>query len=299
MSAIPPELSAARDRFLELVADLRPDLHRYCSRLVGSAIDGEDVVQEALAKAYYAMSLSPELPPLRPWLLRIAHNTAIDFLRRYDRRFVEPVAHIDETAVSLDNVRPDVVRAALSSFVSLPVLQRSSVILKDVLGLSLEDVADTIGTTVPAVKAALNRGRTSLREQVRQDAIPWRDRPETSASERELLGRYVALFNARDWEGVQALLTEECRLDLVSKSLRRGRKQVTPYFGNYAREDVRLAVGRAEGRDVIGVYSPASNREPAYVIALELEGDRVGLIRDWRYVPYLVGELGFEAEAST
>ena len=91
MTAIPPELSAARDRFLELVGDLRPDLHRYCSRLVGSAIDGEDVVQEALAKAYYAMSLSPELPPLRPWLLRIAHNTAIDFLRRYDRRFVEPV----------------------------------------------------------------------------------------------------------------------------------------------------------------------------------------------------------------
>jgi RNA polymerase sigma-70 factor (ECF subfamily) len=86
MTAIPPELSAARDRFLDLVADLRPDLHRYGSRLVGSAIDGEDVVQEALAKAYYAMSLSPEMPPLRPWLLRIAHNTAVDFLRRYDRR---------------------------------------------------------------------------------------------------------------------------------------------------------------------------------------------------------------------
>jgi RNA polymerase sigma-70 factor (ECF subfamily) len=295
MTAIPSELAAARDRFLELVADLRPDLHRYCSRLVGSAIDGEDVVQEALAKAYYAMSLSPELPPLRPWLLRIAHNTAIDFLRRYDRRFVEPVAHIDESAVSPDEPRPDVVRAALSSFVSLPVLQRSSVILKDVLGLSLEEIAQTTGTTVPAVKAALNRGRTTLRQQPETEIVPWRDRPETSAAEGAMLDRYVALFNARDWPGVEALLTEECRLDLVSKSQRRGRKQVTPYFGNYAREDVRLAVGRAEGRDVLGVYRPASSREPQYLIALELDGDRVGLIRDWRYVPYLMGELSFES----
>ncbi len=295
MTAIPPEMVAARERFLELVAELRPNLHRYCSRLVGSAIDGEDVVQEALAKAYYAMSLSPEMPPLQPWLLRIAHNTAIDFLRRYDRRFVEPVAQIAESAVAETEVRPEVVRAALSSFLALPVLQRSAVILKDVLGLSLDEIAQTTGTTVPAVKAALSRGRTSLRDVAAHEAVPWRDRPETSAGERQLLDRYVALFNARDWDGVQALLTEECRLDLVSKSQRRGRKQVTPYFGNYAREDVRLAIGRAEGRDVLGVYRPAGSKAPEYIIALDFDGDRVGLIRDWRYVPYLMGELEFEA----
>ncbi len=295
MTAIPLELSAARERFLDLVADLRPDLHRYCSRLVGSAIDGEDVVQEALAKAYYAMSLSPEMPPLRPWLLRIAHNTAIDFLRRYERRFVESVEDIAENAAASE-ARPDVVRAALSSFVALPVLQRSSVILKDVLGLSLEEIADATGTTVPAVKSALNRGRTTLRDQPRRDLVPWRDRPETSPDERTLLDQYVALFNARDWEGVQSLLTEECRLDLVSKSLRRGKRQVTPYFGNYAREDLRLAVGRAEGRDVIGVFRPSSSDRPEYVIALEQEAGRVGLIRDWRYVPYLMGELTFESD---
>ena len=89
MTSKPPELFAARERFMEIVAEFRPDLHRYCTRLVGSAIDGEDVVQETLAKAYYAMSTG-DTPPLKPWLLRIAHNTAIDFLRRYDRRFVEP-----------------------------------------------------------------------------------------------------------------------------------------------------------------------------------------------------------------
>jgi len=201
MTAIPPEMAAARERFLELVAELRPNLHRYCSRLVGSAIDGEDVVQETLAKAYYALSLSPEMPPLRPWLLRIAHNTAIDFLRRYERRFVEPVAQIAETAVADDEAKVEVVRAALSSFVVLPVLQRSSVILKDVLGLSLEEIAEATATTVPAVKAAQSRARQPARG---------------AGAERQLLGRYAALFNARDWDGVQALLTEECRLDLVS-----------------------------------------------------------------------------------
>ena len=92
MPAVPAELAQAHERFAALVGDLRPELHRYCSRLVGSAIDGEDVVQESLAKAFYALSLSPEVPPLKSWLLRIAHNTAIDFLRRYERRFVEPVA---------------------------------------------------------------------------------------------------------------------------------------------------------------------------------------------------------------
>jgi RNA polymerase sigma-70 factor (ECF subfamily) len=294
LPAIPPELTAARERFLELVADLRPDLHRYCSRIVGSAIDGEDVVQETLAKAYFAIGLSPELPPLRPWLLRIAHNTAIDFLRRYDRRFVEPVASVEDLAVADAVATPDVARLALSGFVALPVLQRSSLILKDLLGLSLEEVAQVTSTTVPAVKAALVRGRTALRNQPRNEQpTPWRDRPETSERDRKLLDAYVARFNARDWAGLEELIGEDCRLDLISKASRRGRKQIGTYFSNYAKVDLRVAVGRAEGRDLLGVFS-GDAASPAYVIALDFEGDHVALIRDWRYVPYLAAELGFE-----
>ena len=290
MTTTPPELATARERFLEMVASYRPDLHRYCSRLVGSAIDGEDVVQEALAKAFYALSLSPEAPPLKPWLLRIAHNTAIDFLRRYERRFVEPVAEIDRE-IADEGLGPDVIRAALSSFVGLPLLQRSAVILKDVLGCSLDEIAATSGTTVPAVKSALVRGRAALRSQPQQDVVPWRDRPETSAQERALLDRYAALFNARDWEGVQSLLADECRLDLVAKTSRQGRKQISGYFGQYAKDDVRLALGSAEGRALLGVYR---NDALAYVIAIDVSGDKATLIRDFRYVPYLIDELKFE-----
>ncbi|MFT3837431.1 MAG: RNA polymerase sigma factor [Myxococcaceae bacterium] len=96
MTDLHVQMAEARERFLEAVAELRPELHRYCSRLTGSAIDGEDVVQDALAKAFYSLALQPEPPALRPWLLRIAHNCAIDFLRRYERRAVEPMAELPE-----------------------------------------------------------------------------------------------------------------------------------------------------------------------------------------------------------
>ncbi len=296
MSQIPPELPAARERFLDLVKELRPELHRYCSRLVGSAIDGEDVVQESLAKAYYAMSMSPELPPLRPWLLRIAHNTAIDFLRRYERRFVEPVAELPDDASAADPSpeHPHAVRLALSSFLALPVLQRSVVIMKDVLDHSLEEIAQTLRTTVPAVKAALVRARRTLEALPAPDIVPWRDRPETSPTERAQLERYVALFNTRDWSGLADLLAEECELDLVAKSARKGKPQIAPYFGNYAQDDARLALGEAEGRTVIGVYRPASSTRPEYVITIDWRGDRAAFIRDYRYVPYLMAELVFE-----
>jgi RNA polymerase sigma-70 factor (ECF subfamily) len=292
-ASVPAELTAAREQFLSLVDGLRPELHRYCTRVVGSAIDGEDVVQETLAKAFYALSLSTEVPPLRPWLFRIAHNVAIDFLRRYERRFVEPVAQPADDLPAEAGADPDVVRSALSTFMALPLSQRSAVILKDVLGHSNEETADAIGASLAATKALLVRGRASLRALARPDATAWSDRPETTPEERALIGRYVSLFNRRDWDGVRAMLLEECRLDLVAKAQRRG-KAVGGYFGRYADErDLRAVHGRAEGRDVIGIVRGDGER-PAYVILLEWAGDRVALIRDYRYVPYLADELAFE-----
>jgi RNA polymerase sigma-70 factor (ECF subfamily) len=246
--------------------------------------------------------MSPELPPLRPWLLRIAHNTAIDFLRRYEHRFVEPVAELPDdasAAAAASTAEPSIehphaVRLALSSFLALPVLQRSVVIMKDVLDSSLEEIAQTLRTTIPAVKAALVRARRTLASLPTPDVVPWRDRPETSPTERAQLERYVALFNAKDWPGLQSLLTEECELDLVAKSARKGKPQVSLYFGNYAKDDARLALGEAEGRTVIGVYRPPSSTQPQYVITIDWRGDRVGFIRDYRYVPYLMSELAFE-----
>jgi RNA polymerase sigma-70 factor (ECF subfamily) len=258
---------------------------------VGSAIDGEDIVQETLAKAFYAISLSPEVPELRPWLFRIARNTAIDHLRRYERRNVEALPE-GEPMSSEDLGRdPEVLRAALGSFVALPVSQRSAVILKDVLGESLEDIAMHLETTVEAVKALLVRGRQNLRAS--QEEARARDAKSSSAEHRALVQRYVELFNQRDWGAVQSLLLEEVRLDLVSKSQRQG-KAVGMYFGRYEKETglVFRAV-RVEGRDAIGVYG-GDPEVLEYVVLLESEQGRVSFIRDFRYVPYLAAALEVE-----
>src|SRR6266851_6864238 len=89
--SIVSDLQEGRRRFLALVEDVRPDLHRYCARMVGSVVDGEDVVQDTLARAYYELSALREPPALRAWLFRIAHNRALDHMRRYERRMSEPL----------------------------------------------------------------------------------------------------------------------------------------------------------------------------------------------------------------
>jgi len=292
--APPTELAVAREKFLALVDSVRPDLHRYVSRLVGSAIDGEDIVQDTLAKAFYAMSQQPELPPLRPWLFKIARNASIDFLRRYERKNVGPLPEDDE--VSDDETRdPEAMRAALASFAALPVQQRSAVILKDVLDESLDDIAKHLDTSVEAVKALLVRGRGKLKAQAEASES---DAPATAPmdpTQRALLSRYVELFNQRDWPAVQSMLIQECRLDLVSKSQRQG-KAVGMYFGNYAKDtSASFQLGRVEGRPAIGVFR-GEPLELDYVVLVELEGDRVAFIRDYRYVPYLARELAFVAD---
>src|SRR5438105_10457152 len=149
--AVPDELigmlERARRQFLAVVNHVRPDLHRYCTRMTGSVADGEDVVQETLARACYELSQMRTLPPLRPWLFRIAHNRAIDHWRHEAYRMSEPLdAAVDIAAESThepDNVlaRNQAVRAAISCFLELAPAQRACVILKDVLDHSIDEIA--------------------------------------------------------------------------------------------------------------------------------------------------------------
>jgi RNA polymerase sigma-70 factor (ECF subfamily) len=274
-------VSAARDEFLRIVADVRPELHRYCARLTGSVIEGEDIVQDTLAKAFYALGLSPSLPPLRPWLFRIAHNAALDFLKSHGRRLTDPRADLTDVAGFDEAPDPFATRLALRRFLALPVIQRSAVILKDVLGHSLEETAETMETTVMAVKAALVRGRAGLRESEGET-------PPAPTATREELERYAALFNARDWDGVRALVGEDCRLDLVSRSQRRG-KEVGMYFGRYAGEQITVRVVQLEGRLALAAYPPGATA-PAYFMLLGFADGHVQTIRDFRYVPYIANE---------
>src|SRR4051812_33805839 len=212
MNPSDPVVSALHEgmrRFLALVAGIRPDLHRYCARMTGSVADGEDIVQDTLARAYYALSEMESVPALRPWLFQIAHNRALDHLRRYERRMSQSLDAVTESAPSNESdpeeslAKEQATRAAISRFAELVPMQRSAVILKDVLGHSLSELAQLMAISEPAAKAALHRGRERL--QALAAASPEAERSATNEISPGI-ARYVTLFNARDWDGVRALL---------------------------------------------------------------------------------------------
>jgi RNA polymerase sigma factor (sigma-70 family) len=297
MSELLAGMAEARQRFMELVAEVRPELHRYCTRMTGSIFDGEDVVQEALAKAYFALAEMDAPPPLRPWLFRIAHNTAMDFLRRYEHRNVDRVADMEVVADMTRASDPDQpdgerVEAALEVFAALPPVQRSALALKDVLGLSLEETAATMDITVGAVKAALVRARTNVA------AVTSGDPRRSDATDLERLRRYAGLFNARDWDGLRALFGEESRLDVVSRYQRRGPTAPT-YFTQYAaiapHEQLRADTGWVDGVPVLAIYR-SSSASPAYFIRIDWRDGRIAHARDYRYVPYIASDARFTPE---
>ena len=293
-------LEQGREQFLSLVEHVRPALHRYCTRMTGSVVDGEDVVQETLARACYELSQMRALPPLRPWLFRIAHNRAIDHWRHEAYRRSEPldaaIEMADEALREPDNVlaRNQAVRVAISCFLELAPAQRGCVILKDVLEHSIDEIAVELDLSVAAVKAALHRGRVAL-QRLGEAPPPAPQAHEASPS----LRRYASLFNAHDWDGVRSLLADDVRLDLVSRRKAAGRREVGTYFANYARGcDWRLAPAWLDGREVLAVLPDPHATVARYFVELGWLDGRVIAIRDFRYVPYIVQDDPLELTGS-
>jgi len=297
----PPPNDYGRAELLALAGELRPELHRYCARLMGSVIDGEDVVQDTLARALAALQdlkeqELKEMPPLRPWLFRIAHNRALDLLRSRMARRAEPIEAASDIA---DEANPDpvemlmrqeAVKTAVSRFAELPTMQRSAVILKDVLDESLIEIADLLDLTVDAVKGHLARGRARLREINAQAHLVADARPASAA-----VARYVALFNQRDWDGLRALLADDVKLNQSTYPPRAGRADVGQFFTIYAKfEGVWLAPAWLEGREVIAVFADRADPKPSYVMWLEWRDGRISFIRDYRYARYVVADAELE-----
>jgi RNA polymerase sigma-70 factor (ECF subfamily) len=279
-------------QFLALAGELRPQLHRYCARLMGSVIDGEDVVQDTLVRAFVALDDLDEAPPLRAWLFRIAHNRALDLLRSRAIRAAEPIEAAHEVAdpESPDPMevlmRREAVDTAVSRFVELPTVQRSVVILKDVLDQSLEEIAVLLDLTVNAVKAHLARGRSGLKAINAQASAQPAPRPPSPA-----VARYVALFNGRDWDGLRAMLADDVKLNQATYPLRAGRADVGMFFTIYAKIDgVWLAPAWLEGREVIAVFEDRADPKPSYFMWLEWRDGLIGFIRDYRYVGYVAAD---------
>jgi len=283
-----PGQKEARLLFERKLGDMRPKLHRYCARMAGSAVDGEDIVQEALLKAVEAFGRNP-IENLESWLFRIAHNAAMDFLRRRRRQEAvhseeDPEMIVDESASAASR---QATAAGLRTFMHLPTAQRGAVILMDVLGYSLREVGDITGLTVPAVKAALHRGRIRIREVADSpgEALP------LSLSDTDLnrLVAYADRFNAHDFDAVRNMLADDVTLELVSRTRMGGRKEVSRYFGNYSGvDDWKLTPGLVDGRPALLVFNPVKpEAPPSYFVTVEWENNSVARIRDFRHARYV------------
>ncbi|HEU5078432.1 MAG TPA: RNA polymerase sigma factor [Opitutaceae bacterium] len=253
--------------FLETIAQVRPSLHRYCARMTGSALDGEDVVQEALFQAYRKLETFDDTRRLEPWLFRIAV---------VERDFTPPVEPIG---------------AALGTAVEhlvliLPPKERACVLLKDVFDYSLEEIAELVESTVGGVKAALHRGRSKLAAQPisRQPA-----RAPIAVEDAALLRLYVERFNRRDWAGVRELIAADARLLVVDRFA--GLLKESPYFGTYDRiaGTWRMAVGEVDGAAVVIIQQPGADGWIARTaVRLSVRDGRIVDVRDYWFCPWLV-----------
>ncbi|MDB5429333.1 MAG: polymerase subunit sigma-70 [Caulobacter sp.] len=288
MASDPPTPAPTTPGLDQAIAALRPQLFRYCARMTGSAVDGEDAVQEALLKALQAAPAPGVLRDPKAWLFRIAHNASLDLLRRRAReqaRFEE--ADIERIADTADEAaRRQAAQAGLAAFMELTAPQRGAVVLMDLLGYSLAEIAVILETTTGAVKASLHRGRARLRAVAGRpaDAPP----PAMTVQERRQLAGYVDRFNARDFDAVRRMLADDVRLDVVGLVTRRGRAEVETYFGNYSGLfDWRLAVGFVDGRPAAVVTRPEGG-EAAYFVTVDFEDGRIVRLRDYRHAAHVV-----------
>jgi len=274
----------------QLLGELRPRLHRYCARMTGSVIDGEDVVQETMLKAIEAASAAAPIANPEGWLFRIAHNAALDFIQRRSRHEAQVSNEDLEMIAAGKNLVEDrqIAAASLRTFMQLPVAQRSSVILGDVLGHSLQEISDIVGGSVPAIKAALQRGRDRLRTLAAQaDDAPAPALPE---AERTRLKTYVERFNAHDFDAIRAMLAEDVRLDVVNRVRLDGKRSVAPYFGNYeARPYWRFLAGFVDGVPAVLVYDENDpDQRLKYFVLVDWQDDRIVGIRDFVFARYAI-----------
>lgn len=299
-------VSDARQHFEAMCIPLRPALHRFCTRMTGSPCDGEDVLQDALITAFYRIDELENAVSFRAWVFRIAHNKCIDLVRARRRKpWLESDVEVDVDAATggetdADAAASDRERAqrALSHIVTeLPPRERACIVLRDVLDWSLEETAQTTGSSIGAVKAALHRARAKL---VEAESAPPRIQARLAPAHRAVARAYLAAFNRRDWDAVEALLADDARLEVVHRT--EGPFKEASYFINYAKLswDWVLEIALVDGVERIVHFRRLEEAwRPHAVVELAIAAGKVTLVRDYVHIDYLLRHCSVDSGVAT
>ncbi len=292
--------------FRQLVEPYRHALEVHCYRMLGSAHDSEDLVQETLLRAWRGLERFEPRAQLQTWLYRIATNACLDELERRPRRPapVDPFADRppDETASPMYDpaaryaIREGMELALLRAIQELPGRQRAVLIFRDVLGWTGPEVAELLESTVASVNSALQRARATIEQH-----LPASARPAAGPAERELLGRYVDAFEHDDIEALVSLLREDAMLRMPPQPSVVGAVPIARFFretaahGDLAR--MRLTPIWANGRPAVAIYRRDEDRGliPHGISVLEIDGEQIVGIELF-IDPTLLPRFGFPAE---
>jgi RNA polymerase sigma-70 factor, ECF subfamily len=298
--ALRDELRASWHRYLDLVAPLRPALHAYCRRLAGNVWDAEDLVQDALLRAFGTLgSVHHEIRSPRAYLLRTATHLWIDTLRR---RGSEAAALAAQAPGGETPGEPGGVRDAGALLLQrLAPQERAAVLLKDAFEMSLEEIADVLATTVGAVKSALHRGRGRLQEP---EGGPSSQRPPPSTA---LVDRFVAAYNAADEPGLIALMLEGGSAENVGSGVQFGREtwdRKESWFhaavhghaewpAELQHEAARMERALFEGEPIaLGLVTRRGREALEQIIRLEEVEGRIARLRGYAFCPETMREVG-------
>jgi RNA polymerase sigma-70 factor, ECF subfamily len=297
--------------FRELTDPFRQELQVHCYRILGSLQDAEDMLQETLLAAWRALDDFQGRASLRTWLYRIATNRCLNLLRGNARRSAKEVPPMPEPPPPTRRSEPlwlqpypDVLLEGLAdaapgpgaryetkeaiglAFVTalqrLPPLQRTALVLRDVLGFSAGEAATILETTEASVKGALQRARAALAER-RTDSA--RAPLPNSPREREIVGRFVEAFERGDTKAVVALLADDAWLTMPPYPFEyQGKAAITRFLEHRARvRDPRRRVvpTRANGQPAFGFYvaDPYSSvARPWGLVVLTLDREQISAI---------------------
>ena len=314
-----------------LLEQYRPALTGHCYRMLGSVVDAEDAVQEAMLRAWKSLDRFREQSSLKTWLYRIATNVCLDALAASERRRVRPI-ELSETPGVVDDdlvltqrprehwvepipdtmalpaaadsdpeeralLRESIRLAFVAALQYLPPRQRAVLLLTQVLGFSAAETAETLGMTVAATNSALQRARATL--DARNPAVVPRELTDEQA---RLVARYVEAFERYDVDALTRLLHEEATLSMPPYELwLRGHESIARWLttvGIGCRGSRLVPVEACGGMPAFAQYRDGG-AHPWALIVLELRGDRVGSMTSFLDVETLFPRFGVPMRLTT